>query len=109
MKPKKRNPHTELVRAVEKLLILKPGVFAWVNNTGAGLMDGRRYVTFGYKGSADLIGLTADGKFLAIECKTGEARQTFDQRQFQEKIEGLGGRYYIIRTLDEAIRLFAAS
>ena len=100
----KKNPHTILVNAVEKLAKLKKHVFIWRNNTGAGMM-GPRYVTFGLKGSSDFIGLSSDGRFLCLECKTGEARQNYDQKMFQKRIEELGGRYYVVRSIDDAIRI----
>lgn len=101
-----RNPHTELVRAVEKLAALTPHIFIWHNNTGSGTLDGKRFVKFGLVGSSDFIGLSSDGKLLCIECKTGTGRQTFDQRKFQERVQKLGGRYFIVRDVLEASAVF---
>lgn len=104
MKRKTRHPHTELCRSVERYLGLRSDLFLWHNNTGAGMM-GKRFVRFGYPGSADFIGLLRGGVMLCIECKTGDARQTFEQRQFQERIKTLGGLYFVIRSLDELIKV----
>lgn len=68
------------------------------------MMDGKRYVRFGYPGSADIIGVAKSGVFLAFECKTGEARQNFDQRVFQEEVKKRNGKYFLIRTLDDVLR-----
>jgi hypothetical protein len=103
---KRVNPHTELIRAVEKLAMLTPHIFIWVNNTGAGMLDGKRFVKFGLKGSSYFIGMSSDGKILCLECKTGDARQTFDQRIFQERVQKLGGRYYVIRSVTDAVQVF---
>lgn len=103
---KAKNPHTVLVNAVLKLASLRKDVFLWSNNTGSGLLDGKRWVKFGLVGSGDLIGLTKDGRFLSLECKTGDARQSFDQKMFQKRIEELGGRYFVIRSVEDAMRTF---
>ena len=44
------------------------GIYCWRNNTGA-CKAGKRYIKFGYAGSADILGITKDGRFLAVECK----------------------------------------
>lgn len=103
---KKVHPHTALVNAVDKLASLRKDVFGWPNNTGEGMLNGKRWVRFGFKGSADWIGLSADGRMLCLECKTGDARQTFDQRMFQEEIEKRNGRYFIVRSVEDAQRAF---
>lgn len=100
---KSANPHTILLKQLDQAMKLRSDVYGWINNTGSALMGGKRFVSFGHKGSGDWIGLTADGRFISFECKTGEARQSFEQRMFQEKIQSLGGRYFLIRTYSEAI------
>lgn len=97
------NPHTVLVKQIDAAMKLRTDIFGWINNTGSALMGGKRFVKFGLKGSGDWIGLTSDGRFIAFECKTGEARQNFDQRQFQERVKSLGGRYFLVRSLGEAL------
>ena len=45
----------------------------WRQNTGAAMLKGKggivRPIRFGLAGQADIIGIRADGKFIAIECK----------------------------------------
>lgn len=103
---RKPNPHTDLVRAIEKLAALTPHVFIWHHNTGSGLIDGKRFVKFGLKGSSDFVGMSSDGRMLCIECKTGDARQTFEQRIFQERVQKLNGRYYVVRSVTDAAQVF---
>lgn len=60
-------------------------------------------ISYGLKGSADIIGLLNTGRFLAVEVKTGMARQTKEQKAFQQMIDKLGGLYIVARsTLDVA-------
>ena len=69
----------------------------WANNTGVVFTKGRK-ISFGLTGSADIIGLRRkDGKFLAIEIKTGRAVQSQDQINFQKMIEEFGGIYILAR------------
>lgn len=58
---------------------------------------------YGLKGSSDIIGITNDGKFLAIEAKTGAATQSKEQKNFAAMIKNFGGRYFVCRTPEEAV------
>lgn len=57
---------------------------------------------YGLVGSADILGLTSDGKFLAMEIKVGRDRQSEQQRRFERMIKRMGGRYFVISSADEA-------
>jgi hypothetical protein len=59
-------------------------------------MSGERVIRFGLKGSSDIIGIYK-GRFLGIEVKTGNARQSKDQKRFQAMIDKMGGIYVVIR------------
>ena len=72
----------------------------WANNTGVGrAMDSDRIVRFGLKGSPDIIGLYK-GLFLGIEVKTGNAKQSKEQKFFQNMVDNLGGIYVVCRETD---------
>lgn len=73
----------------------------WKNNTGS-IKVGERCVKFGLKGSADIVGLTSDGKFLAIECKTGDAVLKAHQRSFRRMILLYGGRHIVVKRAEDA-------
>jgi hypothetical protein len=53
-------------------------------------------------GVADIIGLLPDGRFLAIECKTGKNKQTSSQIEFQRGIEANHGVYFLAYQLEDA-------
>jgi len=68
-------------------------------------LNSERVIHFGLKGSGDIIGLTCDGKFLGLEVKTGRAIQSKAQKKFQQMIEKFGGRYFVVRSVEEAIQI----
>lgn len=83
--------------------LAKNRIMAWRNNTGA-LKVGDRYVSFGSKGSSDIVGLLPSGRLLAVECKFGKGRQSPDQKIFQKMIEKNNGLYILVYSVDELER-----
>jgi hypothetical protein len=57
----------------------------------------------GGKGGSDLIGITRDGKFAAIEVKIGRGKPTPEQIKFVEFIHSMGGRAAVVWSVDEAM------
>lgn len=55
-------------------------------------------------GSSDLIGWTADGRFLALEVKTPRGRLTAEQRAFLDAVNRAGGVGACVRSAEEALR-----
>ena len=83
------------------------GFFAWNNPTGAARLAPDRWVSFGKKGSSDIIGILPDGKFLAVECKSRNGRLSPEQSAFLEKVRGSGGVAIVAHSgseLDGALR-----
>ena len=83
------------------------GFFAWNNPTGAVRIAPDRWIRFGLKGAADLIGVLPDGRFLAVEVKAPHGRLSPEQSAFLEKVRGLGGVAVVVRSfreLDAALR-----
>jgi len=56
-----------------------------------------KWISFGLPGSSDILGILMNGRFLAIECKTGNAKQSKKQKSFQKMIESFGGLYLIVK------------
>jgi hypothetical protein len=67
----------------------KRGILAWNNPSGAVRIAPDRWLHFGKKGSADILGLLPGGRFLAVECKAAHGRLSPEQRQFLEDIKAL--------------------
>ena len=58
-------------------------------------VQGSRFTT---NGAPDII-IVIDGKFIGLEFKTYRGKQSEDQKNFQRRLEGAGGWYFIIRSM----------
>lgn len=92
------NRHSQLVNDILLMIGAEfQSIRAWKNATGSTKI-GDRFIQFGLKGSADIIGIVSpSGKMLCIECKTGTAVQSSQQKNFQKMIETFGGIYLVAR------------
>lgn len=75
------------------------GHFVWRNNSGvsksvyvtkSGLSKSRMWRA-GIKGGSDIIGVSKNGKFIAIECKIGKNKPTELQTMFLDDVNKRGG------------------
>jgi hypothetical protein len=101
-----KTPESVVLRACMQYLTLK-GIFHWRNNTGAVKMGKGRWVSFGLKGSSDIIGLLPDGRFLAVECKAERGRLSPEQRAFLDRVNATHGLALVARSwedIDAALR-----
>ena len=114
------NDYLQIQRNQKKLMFIR-------NNSGAiPIVDGtnkRRYIRFGDKGSPDfLVWLPFDNekecefipmhkwiRGIAIEAKSDIGKQSIDQIEWQADFEKLGGEYYIIRNIEELIKIIGNS
>jgi hypothetical protein len=93
-------PEGTVVAAALRYLQFR-GVFAWRNNTGAYKpSDSDRYIKYGYRGSADILGITSDGRLLACECKAGKGKLSAYQAAFLAEVERRGGVAIVARDSD---------
>lgn len=74
-------------------------IFAWRNNTGSYKTPEGRFIRYGHVGSADILGILPDGRFLAVEAKTATGTQSKAQRVFQEMVTRNGGVYILARSV----------
>jgi len=82
------------------------GCLIWRNNCGVLKNEAGIPIRFGLcVGSSDLIGITPDGRFLAVEIKTKTGRVRPEQQQFIDAIRRKGGIAGIARSVDDAIAL----
>ena len=54
-------------------------------------------------GVSDIIACDPDGRFHAIEVKNKVGRQSDYQKRFEQDVKAKGGRYVVLRSLEEAI------
>ena len=82
----------------------KAGCLVFRNNTGVLQDRSGRPIRYGLCiGSADIIGLCADGKFLSVEVKTPTGRVSPAQSAFIAAVRRQGGRAGVARSPDEAV------
>jgi len=63
-----------------------------------GVVDIDEY-EIGKKGCPDIL-LCKDGCFIGLEVKTAKGRQSKAQVEAQKRIEACGGKYYVVRSID---------
>jgi len=97
--------HEKLIREIFARYGAIPYWRIWKNNTGVAF-QGKRRIAFGLVGSADILGITNSGKFVALEVKTGQAVLSSQQKQFGRMVIEMGGIYAVIRHLDDIELLF---
>lgn len=86
------------------IALSQAGCLVWRNNTGVLKDKTGRPIKFGLcKGGSDLIGITKDGRFLAVECKTATGRIRPEQLTFIDAVQKAGGRAGVARSVDEAL------
>ncbi len=85
------------------------GVFAWKNNS-TGYHDGkgwrRQSSPFAINGVADIICIDSKGTVRFLEVKTAKGIQSPAQINFQAKLGRFKGIYHLIRSLDDAKKIF---
>lgn len=88
----------------EVLAYLKnKGIYHWRNNTGTARVHGF-HVRYGKIGSSDIIGITKDGRFLAIEIKDEKGIVSDEQQKFIDAINNNGGLAFVARSLEDVIQ-----
>lgn len=99
----KTQPESEVVSAVCEYLALRNYFFWRQNNAGIYDVTQRRFRSmplWSMKGVSDVI-LLNDGTIHFIECKSSKGSQSQEQKAFQRAVEENGGRYYIVKNLDD--------
>lgn len=95
-----------IIRATQ-VALSKLGARVFRNNVGALQDKVGRWVQYGLcKGSCDLIGLSHNGRFIAIEIKAGNTATTDEQHAFIEMVNRMGGVAFIARSAEEAVMMY---
>lgn len=85
------------------------GCVVWRQNTGA-YKDPKtgRLIRYGLcVGSSDIIGITREGLFLAVEVKKAGGAIRKGQPEFIAAVRRAGGRAGIARSVEDALRIVA--
>lgn len=98
--PGSSEAHTALVNACLLWLSANGQKLFWSNQTGALFAGAGRFVRFGLKGSSDIIGaLKPTGRMVVIECKTGGAVLSDQQKKFRVAALEAGAVHITARSL----------
>lgn len=81
------------------------GIFAWRTNSGV-IFSGGHAHRMAPPGTADIIGILPDGRFIAIEVKRPGGVVSDKQKEFLEKITSRGGVGFVAYSLDDVINEF---
>jgi len=83
----------------------EPGVILFKRTVMLALtLDGRRKITCGIPGEADIDGMLApNGRKFCAEVKTGNARSTKTQKRYRAVVESHGGYYCIVRSVEDLL------
>jgi len=94
-----------LQRAVLDWLQSLDGIYFFRSGAGQVKTESGRFFKTGKPGCPDVTvccGFDGIGLFVGLEIKTSVGRQSASQKKAEEEIKNAGGRYYIIRNIDEA-------
>lgn len=78
--------------------------FCWRNNSGAFKTERGSFYRVGTPGAPDIICCIA-GQFVDLEVKSETGGQSATQKHFEKSLAAAGGRYHIVRCLDDVQRL----
>ncbi|MBT9169302.1 MAG: hypothetical protein DDT19_02660 [Syntrophomonadaceae bacterium] len=91
--PRGTTPETALKNQIKQYLKYKRFfVFPILQTLGA------------YKGVADLIALRKDTGVVFLEIKRPGGKQSLYQQQFQANVEAHGGKYLLVKSVDDLIK-----
>ena len=104
MTPKVKEKEAGIQKAILDYLAPRK-IFHYRQNSGAMVSEykgKKRFMRFGANGSSDIV-CVIGGIYTAIEIKGPEGVQSENQKQFQKDLEKAGGRYLLVRSLEELV------
>lgn len=117
MKPGSTSAHTALCREILAELGSMPGIVLGSNPSGMSLLVDRRTgdkrgVQYGWPshaGGPDLLAVVAPhGRMVALECKTGNATTSPEQKACHAALRAVGVSVHVVRSVEDARRALAA-
>lgn len=93
----------DIKRAIVQYLKARGCLVIPYRSVGIMKKDGS-YIPMHRTGISDLLGLTREGKFFAIEVKRPGGRATFDQLQFISCVLSYGCKAFIATSVDAVIK-----
>ena len=109
-KKEKKVSENAILNAILVYVNCLPETFAWRNNT-TGIYDtGKkcfrsRKGKYNIKGVADILGITANGRLLALEVKRAGGKPSVEQVRFLAHVNRLGGIAGVVRSINDVKEL----
>lgn len=94
---------SDIQAQILRYLNSRPDVYAWRNQSGATRVQGR-FLRFGCPGSADILGVWAPGRFLAVEVKAERGVLSPGQRAWGARVQRYGGLYVVARSVADVVQ-----
>ena len=99
-------PEAKVQRAIMEFLQYHPKVaFAFRLNAGMIRTENGGMVRLAPAGVSDIIGMTIDGHFFAVEVKAGKNRPTPRQQEFVDQVNKDGGLAFVAWSVDDCIEV----
>lgn len=101
---------SDIQNTICEYLAVKGRCFFRVNNIpafnriGGGGFVMRRLPKYTPKGLPDII-VVQGGMFVALEVKTKIGRQSPEQKEFEANVKKHGGRYHVVRSIEDVISI----
>jgi hypothetical protein len=102
MRAKFRGPTENEIQSTIIDYLKQKRYFFWRQNSGA-MQISHRFLRFGKVGSPDIF-VVKKGRIIGLEVKRPDGEQSQAQIQFGHDLVAAGGYYYVVRSLDEAIK-----
>jgi hypothetical protein len=87
------------------LLLEYSHMFHYRNNSGGMVAESGHFVRFGATGSPDII-IVQNGKYIGVEVKGTDGKQSDNQKIFQQELEKAGGEYLLVHSVEEFLDQF---
>jgi hypothetical protein len=93
--------------AIEQYLCLMEnmGKLVYVKQNSGATKIGDRFIRYGKAGAPDFMVYLPGGICMHLEVKNEKGRQNDNQIEYQAKIEKLGHRYCLVRSVEETEKL----
>jgi hypothetical protein len=86
-----------IITAMVKAELRSHEVFCWKHWQGP----------FSKQGVSDILGITPDGRLVAVECKTDQGRLSEPQQDFLQRIREYNGIAFVARSREDVTREMA--
>jgi hypothetical protein len=98
---------SQIQTAIEQYLRLMEnmGQLVYIKQNSGATKIGERFIRYGKAGAPDFMVYLLDGRCVHLEVKNEKGKQNPNQLEYQAKIEKLGHRYCIVRSVDEVENL----